>query len=100
MYASASDRIRGLLQGTFYLGPEFPNQQAKTSVGVYFWEGVKYIYTVSNVGSQRPRLQHMLHVCLCHKYVTACTAHATRLRRTVLACRRCSQQVRTQQAAA
>lgn len=33
------------LQGKFYLAPEFPEQAAKTSVGLYFWEGVKYIYT-------------------------------------------------------
>lgn len=36
-----------LPQGTFYLAPEFPEQAAKTAVGLYFWEGVKYIYPVS-----------------------------------------------------
>ena len=34
-------------QGTFYLAPEFPRQEAKTALGPYFYEGVVYLYKVS-----------------------------------------------------
>jgi hypothetical protein len=34
-------------QGAFYIAPEFPEQQAKTALGPYFYEGVLYLYKVS-----------------------------------------------------